>query len=121
MRGAGVLSAVVVVAAVALGAGELLAKVQTPVVVQSMTVRPDLVQLQSATWEWLRTTATSTPFIAGTVLGVIFGEVGRFLLRWLARAIGLASSLVGLVMRYRLIVVGALAAIYYVVTYHVLA
>ena len=37
--GAGVLTALVVAAAFGLGASELLAKVQTPVVVHSMTVR----------------------------------------------------------------------------------
>ena len=120
MRRARIVTALVVAAALGLGAGELLAKAQTPFVVHSMTARPDLVQLQAATWEWLRASVTTSTFIAGTVVGVIFAQIGRFLVRWLARAAGLATGMVRLIVHYRLIVVAAISAIYYAVAYHVI-
>lgn len=120
MRGAGVIAALVVAAAVCAGAGDLLAQGKAPVAVHSMTVRPDLMQLQAAAWEWMRASVTSSTFIAGTVIGVLCAEAGRFLVRWIVRAMGFAAGIVNLVVRYRLVVAGAAAAIYYVVAYHLI-
>ncbi len=118
MRGAGVFAAVIVAVVMCAGAGDLLAQVKGPVTVHSMAVRPDVVQLQSAAWEWFRASVTSSTFIAGTVIGVVLAELGRFLLHWFVRAMGFAAGVVSLVVQYRLIVAGVVAAACYVVLYH---
>ena len=122
MRTAGVLAAVIAVVALGLvpEAGEVLAKAQAPAVATGMNPRPDLAQLQSATWEWLRTSATSGLFISGLGAGVILGEAARFLVRWTVRALGLAAGLVNLVVRYRLLLASVIAAGYYIVAFRVL-
>ena len=121
MRGTGVLLAVIVAATLGLGCGELLAAAKAPVVATSMTSRPDLAQLQSAAWEWLTATLTSTPFIVGLFVGIFLAEAGRFTLRWLLRLVGIAAHSVSFVVRYRLLAVGLSACIYYVTAYHVMA
>ena len=121
MRGASVVSAVVVAVALCLGASDLLAKAQPPIVIHSMTARPDLIQWQIAAWDWLRASMTSTSFLVGAGLGVVLAEVGRFVLRWALRAVGVATAAVNIVVRYRLLAVGIAAAIYYVAAYHVMA
>ena len=113
MRGAGIVSAVLVAVALGLDAGDLLAKSQTPVVIHSMTVRPDLIHWQVAAWDWLRASVTSTPFLVGTALGVVFAEVGRFVLRWAMRALGFLTGTIQLVIRYRLILASVAATITY--------
>lgn len=121
MRGAGLLSGAVVVAlAIWLGAGDLLAK-QPTLVVPSLNPRPQLTHWQADAWEWLRASVTSTTFIAGLIVGVVFAEIGRFVVRWLLRAVGFAAGAVNFVVRYRLLAVGIAAAIYYVATNHILA
>lgn len=115
------MSAVVLAVALCLDAGDLLAKAQTPIVIHSMTARPDLIQWQIAAWDWLRASVTSPSFLVGAGLGVLLAEVGRFALRWAMRALGLATAAVTFVVRYRLLAAGIAAAIYYVAAYHVMA
>ena len=107
----------VVAAVLGLGAGELLAKAQTPVVIHSMTVRPDFLQMQSVAWEWLRASVTSTPFLVGTALGVVFAEIGRFALRWLVRTLAFLNGTFQLVLRFRLILASVVATITYAVVH----
>lgn len=121
MRGAGIVAAIVVAAAFGLDAGDLLAQARTPVVVTSMTARPDVAQLQSAAWEWITATITSTPFIVGIVLGVALAEAARFVLRWVMRGVGIAAISVRFVIHHRLLAAGLALCIYYVAAYHVMA
>lgn len=85
-----------------------------------MSARPDIGQLQAAAWEWITGTATSTPFLVGLGVGVALAEGSRFLLRWLMRAVGFATSAFNLVVRYRLVAAALAAGIYYVAAFHVL-
>lgn len=121
MRGAVTLAAVVLVVTLGLDSGELLAQAHRTAIVTSMSASPDPAQLKSAAITWLEVTVSSTPFIIGTVTGILIAEATRFSLKWLLRAFGAASSAVGFVVRYRLIATALACGIYYIVTNHVMA
>lgn len=117
MRRAGVLIAVMVAASFALGCGELMAKTQPTAVVSGMTDRPDIAQLQAAALDWLQATVTSSQFVFGVIVGLVFAEGGRFMLRWLGKTLAAVVNVGRLVAHYRLMTAGALAAAYYVAVY----
>lgn len=119
MRSSAALMVVVAALALCLGAPELFAQ-SKPVFVPSMNARPDMGQLQAAAWDWITSTVSSTPFLVGLGVGVVLAEATRFLLRWLLRAVGFTTSAFNLVVRYRLVAVAILGAVYYVAVHHVL-
>lgn len=120
MRGAVRLTVILAAVAVCLGAPELLAQ-SKPAMVPSMAARPDIGQLQAAAWEWVTGTITSPQFLIGLGCGIVLAEGSRFLLRWLLRAIGFAASAYNLIVRYRLIAVAIVGAVYYVGIFHLLS
>lgn len=117
MRAAAILIALLVAASLGLGVGELLANSQTPVVITSMSSRPDLAQLQAAAWDWLSATVTAREFIYGAVAGVVLAECGRYLLFLLARTFSFVAALVALLIHYRLAAAAAAIALYYAAAY----
>lgn len=121
MRGAGFFSVLIAAVALGLGSSELLAETKPLAVVPSMLARPEVVQLKSAAWDWVRSTATSTPFLIGTAVGILVAEAAHFVLRWLGRTVGFVAFAVNFFVRHRLITASAIAAICYVTAYHVTA
>ena len=119
MRGTSIIIiAVIVTVALGLGCGEVLAKAHhVPTMSPGANPRGDLAQFQAQAIEWLQLTVISTPFIVGTVAGVIVAEVGRFLLRWGMRFFGVAALSVGFVIRHRLLTAGLGAGLYYLVVF----
>ncbi len=114
MRGTGIIAGALLAWAFGLIDGEALARAPTTHVATSMAPGADPAQLQSAIVEWIRVTATSTQFLVGLAGGVVLAECGRFIWRWVCKALGGATTAAKFVMHHRLIAVAAAGVGYYV-------
>jgi hypothetical protein len=92
-----------------------------PIIATSVAARPDSVEMQALALDWLRQTIGSPQFAFGVAVGVIAAEGLRFCLRGLLRTVAFVSGTAQLVVRYRLMVCGLLAAGAYAVTHWVIA
>ncbi len=121
MRGTGIVAGALLAWALGFIDGEALARVQSPQVATSMVPGADASQVQSVIFEWIRVTVKSTEFLVGMAAGVVLAEAGRFLWRWICRALGGAAAATKFVIHHRLIAVAAAGVGYYVFARFVLA